>query len=118
MNIIFSRYNNILIAAPNGDLDHHNIEKHRQETDRHFKLSNSRSIIFDLKGVTFIDSSGIGYILGRYKQSLFAGGKTCFVNVPDHIKRLLSVSGLLKIIEVYPSIDEAISAIQRKGEKR
>lgn len=115
MNIVFNRYNNILIAAPYGELDHHNIEKHKKETERYFKLNNARSIIFDLKGVTFIDSSGIGYILGRYKQSLFAGGKTCFVNASDPVRKLLSVSGLLKIIKIYPSVDTAISAIE-KGE--
>ncbi|MCD8089117.1 MAG: anti-sigma factor antagonist, partial [Clostridiales bacterium] len=73
------------------------------------------NIIFDLKQVTFIDSSGIGYIIGRYKHCIFSGGKTAFVNVSRTAEKILEISGILKIIKIYPSTDAAISAMEKGG---
>ncbi len=115
MDISFSYYKNIIIIKPIGELDHHNIERHKNEADRQFKKRNSKNIVFDLKDVTFIDSSGIGYIIGRYKLTLFSGGKTAFANVNEQVKKILSISGLNKIIKSYPTTESAILGIEQQG---
>lgn len=117
MQINLSFYKNILIVSPIGELDHHNIEKHTAETDRCFKMRGFKYIIFNLEGVTFIDSSGIGYMLGRYKLALFAGGSAAAVNPSEQVRKIIKISGLLKIIKIYPNLDKAIENITRGGEK-
>ncbi len=115
MQLSMSFYKNILIISPIGELDHHSVERHAGEADRCFKMRNFKNIIFDLKEVTFIDSSGIGYILGRYKLALLAGGTTALVNVSDQVRKLAAISGLFKIMEEYPSVEAAIDSTLRKG---
>ncbi len=116
MQISMGFYKNILIISPIGELDHHSIEKHAGEADRCFRMKSFKNIIFDLGQVTFIDSSGIGFILGRYKLALLAGGKTALTNVSDQVRRLASISGILKIINIYPSVDKAIESLTRGGD--
>ncbi|MCD7905286.1 MAG: anti-sigma factor antagonist [Clostridiales bacterium] len=108
-------YKNILIISPVGELDHFNIEKYRREEDIMIKRKKPKNIIFDLGQVTFIDSSGIGYILGKYKLCMLSGGKAALVNVKGNTRKILEISGLLKIIKICPAIDQAIYAIEKGG---
>lgn len=117
MNIKYKRYKNTLIITPNGELDHHNIEKYRSETDRSFSFYNARNIIFDLSEVNFIDSSGLGYILGRYKLTLFAGGKTAVVIRGEAVGKIFRCAGLDKIIKTYPSVEAAKADIFKEVQK-
>ncbi|MGB9809387.1 MAG: anti-sigma factor antagonist, partial [Caldanaerobacter sp.] len=58
--------------------------------------------------LTFMDSSGIGVIIGRYKKVKNNGGKVAIANTSQHLKKLIEVSGLLRIIKCYNSLEEAI----------
>ncbi len=63
---------NLTIHMPK-ELDHHNAEEIKREADRLLGTRNIRSIIFDFEKTSFMDSSGIGMIMGRYKNIRFAG---------------------------------------------
>ena len=115
MDIKLRYHKNILIITPRGEMDHHNIEKYRNETDKSFERRNIKNIIFDMSETDFIDSSGIGYILGRYKQTLFVGGKTAVAGSNDAVKKIMSCSGLDKILKMYPSAEAAIAGIGREA---
>ncbi|MCD8159174.1 MAG: anti-sigma factor antagonist [Clostridiales bacterium] len=115
MNIRLEFYKNILIISPIGELDHFNIEKFRNKEDIQIRRKKPSNIIFDLSRVTFIDSPGIGYILGKYKLCMLSGGKTAFVNVNGNTRKILEISGLLKIIKICPTVDQAILAIEKGG---
>ena len=88
-------------------LDHHAVTYLRETSDRLIEAGNVKNIIFDFKDVSFMDSSGIGLIMGRYKKVMFIGGKAAVTNVGKTVDRIFKVSGLYKIIEKYDTIQEA-----------
>ncbi|MCX7923648.1 MAG: anti-sigma F factor antagonist [Clostridia bacterium] len=98
-----------LIVSILGELDHHSAEYIRQKVDSEIIKATTKNIIFDFSKVTFMDSSGIGVILGRYKNVQKINGKTSIANVNSQIKRIFEMSGLFKIIPVYDNLDIAIN---------
>ncbi|HHV99685.1 MAG TPA: anti-sigma F factor antagonist [Clostridiaceae bacterium] len=112
MHIKFSNRGTTLIIRINGELDHHTAEYVRQKIDSEILKSTTRNIVFDFSELSFMDSSGIGVIIGRYKNIRKLNGKAAVVNINDQIMRILNMSGILKIIPVYKSLDEAVSAVQ------
>ncbi|MBE5960057.1 MAG: anti-sigma F factor antagonist [Lachnospiraceae bacterium] len=100
-----------LIIQFNQDVDHHNAIWIREQADHLLEVKNVKNIIFDFTRVTFMDSSGIGIIMGRYKKVIFIGGKIAVCGVSETINRILSLSGLYKIMECYPSLNEALKSV-------
>lgn len=89
----------LFIRMP-GEVDHHSSRILRQETDRLMNMYPVRSIVFDFQDTIFMDSSGIGVILGRCRNLKFAGGRAVAIHLNGQIQRIFQVSGLHKIIEV------------------
>jgi len=92
--------NCLTIFLPN-ELDHHNAEEIKKEADHLIEKNHIRYVIFDFADTTFCDSSGIGVIMGRYKKVYMLGGEVCAVNADDRIRRILTMSGVTKIIHMY-----------------
>lgn len=90
------------------DVDHHNALWIREQADRILETKNVKNIIFDFSRVKFMDSSGIGVIMGRYKKVIFIGGKIAVTGVGDSIHRIFTLSGLYKIMASYKTIEEAM----------
>lgn len=88
------------------ELDHHNAEKIKRGSDRLIQDNNIRRIIFDFRKTSFMDSSGIGMIMGRYKNIRFMGGAVAAVHVNDRILRILTLSGIYKVIDIYEGLPE------------
>jgi stage II sporulation protein AA (anti-sigma F factor antagonist) len=84
-----------------GELDHHNAEKIRTGADKIIERQNIRSVIFDFEKTNFMDSSGIGVIMGRYKNLRCMGGKVIAINVSERLQKILTLSGIYKIVEIY-----------------
>lgn len=70
----------------------------RQAIDTEIDRRGIRTVILNLHDVTFVDSSGLGVILGRYKKLLPLGGEIIIKQVPPHIYKVMELSGLPKII--------------------
>lgn len=100
-----------LIIYINQELDHHAVSYLRESSDRLIEAGNVLHIIFDFKDVDFMDSSGIGLIMGRYKKVIFLGGKAAVTNVGGNVDRIFRMTGLYKIIEKYPTPDDAIKSL-------
>lgn len=109
MYLKFSKKDNTIVVVMSGELDHHSAENVRIKIDNKIDEFGSKNLIFDFSDVNFMDSSGIGIILGRYKKISEYGGKVAIVNLRPHIKRVFELGGLFKIIKEYESIEEAIS---------
>lgn len=82
-----------------GELDHHNAEKMRKKLDKEIVSSGANTIIFDLSGLTFMDSSGIGVLLGRYK--LFATKKLYITGAGESIDKVLKIAGVYTLMPKY-----------------
>lgn len=111
MNLDFDIKNNILIVSVNGEIDHHTSEEIRGEIEDKFYRMNAKNLIFDFSKTSFMDSSGIGMIIGRYKYVKNFGGRVCVARVNEKFDRIFKMSGLYKIINGYETIDEAIDGI-------
>ena len=81
------------------ELDHHVASQIREETDLLVSTYHIRRIIFDFKATNFMDSSGIGVILGRYRNAAFSGGKIVGENANQRITKLLTMAGLSLILQ-------------------
>ncbi|NLJ98536.1 MAG: anti-sigma F factor antagonist [Tissierellia bacterium] len=100
--------NDNLIVTLKGELDHHTSEDARKSIDQQYYKNNLLNIVLDLRGLSFMDSSGIGLIMGRYKNCKEERGNMSIVSTSPSIDRILKMSGLLKLMDVYSNIDEAI----------
>lgn len=98
-----------LVVYVTSDLDHHAVNFLRERSDRMIQAGNAKHIIFDFKNVDFMDSSGIGLIMGRYKKVMFLGGKAAVTNVGDNVDRIFKISGLYQIIEKYDTPAQAVA---------
>ncbi len=111
MKLNFDIDNNILIVSINGEIDHHTAEEIRNDIERKFYNANVKNMIFDFSNVTFMDSSGIGMIIGRYKYVKNFGGNVVVCNVNNTFDRIFKISGLYKIIKCYKNREEAVKAV-------
>ncbi len=82
-----------------GDLDHHTAVRIREELDELIADPGVKRLIFDLSGLGFMDSSGIGMMLGRYKIMSRRGGSIAVRPGDAQVDRLIELSGLYQIIE-------------------
>lgn len=97
-----------LIIYVTEELDHHVVKELRVRSDKLIQAGNVKHIIFDFSAVDFMDSSGIGLIMGRYKKVMFLGGKTAVTGVGKGVDRIFKLSGLYQIIERYETPKEAV----------
>lgn len=114
MDLKFKQKNRILIVMVTGEIDHHNASTLRRKTENALSEWNGKHIIYDFENVTFMDSSGIGVLIGRYKQLQALGGKIALVCTHDNIRKIISLSGLNKLIPAYDTIAEALSYVERR----
>lgn len=101
-----------LVAYPEGELDHLQAERLRVQMDASFERSGCKNILLDMKGVTFMDSSGIGMIIGRYKHAEKRRGQLALANMSDEVSRLFELSGLAKIILRTKTVADALTTLE------
>ncbi|SHJ97461.1 anti-sigma F factor antagonist [Tepidibacter formicigenes] len=111
MNINYKIEHRNLIVELYGELDHHIASEVREEIDMAIDQNSIKNVIFDFKNMNFMDSSGVGVVIGRYKKVSKTGGKVIAVNLNKHVKRIFELSGMNKIIEVYNNREEALSSL-------
>ena len=90
-----------------GELDHYCAQSVRRELDRLIADPAVRTLILDFSALQFMDSSGIGVILGRYRQMRDRGGAVCVAHMNRHIARIFHMSGMDRIIRQITTPQEA-----------
>ena len=100
---------NMIIVSLQGDLDHHVTEGIRTEIDGMVTERKIFTIAFDFRNVSFMDSSGIGLIMGRYKRIKPAGGRIYVSNLNCRLQRIFGLSGLNSITSQSHEIDSIIN---------
>ena len=91
--------NYLCIRMPK-EVDHHVAAGIREHADKLLLDDKVRNIVFDFEDTTFMDSSGIGIIIGRYRKISCFGGKVYAIHADERIRRILRASGMSSIIEV------------------
>lgn len=99
---------NVLIVRLVGELDHHEAEQLREEWTRKIYTTGVKHMIVNLKQLSFMDSSGLGVFIGRYKEIVQIGGEMVVCHVNPFVKRLFELSGLFKIVRLEKSEKQAL----------
>ena len=105
-----------LMIRMNAELDHHLAEEMRQVIDDVIDKRGVTHIVFDFTKVDFMDSAGIGLIMGRYKKVMDKGDIT-IVGVRESVKRILLISGLHKIVNIYELKGQAAISMSKQKKK-
>ena len=108
MKFELARSGNLLIVQVAGELDHHFADEIRMRIDAEIMKPPIRNILFDFNRLSFMDSSGIGMIMGRYKKIKALGGKAWIICNNPNAKRILEMSGVFKFIEKCRDVHDAV----------
>lgn len=112
IGIDFINDSKAVVVKINEEIDHHTCEKIKNKIDLAIEFRGARFLIFDFEGVNFMDSSGIGMVLGRYKLIQKRGGNVCVVSLKPTVRKIFKMSGIFKILEEYPSVDVALQKMK------
>ena len=96
-----------LLVGLDGELDHFCAQSVRRELDSMLRDPTVRQLILDFSGLTFMDSSGIGVILGRYRVLRERGGSMGVIHMNDHVSRIFHMSGMDRVIHQLDQVQEA-----------
>lgn len=91
----------VLTVYMQGEIDHHSAKSMREEIDKAIDFNMPSLLILDFSEITFMDSSGIGLVMGRYKNLQKNGAKLHLVNLSDNIYKIMKLAGIerLAVIE-------------------
>lgn len=106
MNVKHFLEDRLLVFEITEDLDHHSSEIIRRRADYEIQRFMPKRVIFDFNRVVFMDSAGIGLVIGRYKTASSFGGKLEMVNVNDNLRRIFEMAGILKMIPIVDSLEK------------
>lgn len=95
-----------LILKVTEEIDQHTADKIRRKLDNEIEIYSPKNVIFDFSGILFMDSSGIGMVLGRYKLVKMLGGNFEIINVNKRMKKIFDMSGVSRIITIREEEDE------------
>lgn len=112
VNVCTKRVGGVLVASLQGDLDDHSADAVRKALDRELDTMTPPRLVLDLEGVTFMDSSGLGVILGRYRKVSERGGQMRIASVPAQLHKLFAISGLHKVMPIHAKQGEAVRALK------
>ncbi|ALM28795.1 anti-sigma F factor antagonist [Bacillus altitudinis] len=111
LGIDFQIKESVLCIRLTGELDHHSAETLRQKVTNYLETEDIRHIVLNLADLSFMDSSGLGVILGRYKEIKQLGGEMVVCAISPAVNRLFNMSGLFKIIRMEPSEQTALQTL-------
>ena len=87
-----------LIFKMDEEIDECTAQKIRRKLDNEIERHMPKEIIFDFSKVSFMDSAGIGLLIGRYKLANMLGGKVQVANMTQPVRKIFQMSGMQRII--------------------
>ncbi|MCW2277364.1 STAS domain-containing protein [Heliophilum fasciatum] len=112
MELQIQRFDDALVVRLYGEIDMGVSEGLRRSIDREWERQRLRYLVLGLQEVDFIDSSGIGLLLGRYKRVIAQGGKMALVGARPAVHRILELSGMYKVMPGFAGEGEAIRMLK------
>ena len=101
----------ILIIIVAKEVDHHYSQELRKRVDILMECQGIVSVIFDFSNTCFMDSSGIGLVMGRYKKSRLSGGQVILTGLDASLERVMTMSGMFKLVENTNNIESALKLL-------
>jgi len=98
--VVYEKIQNTLYLRLPPEIDHHSSKEIRERTEEYLRESCVRKIVFDFSRTTFMDSSGVGALLGRYKRMREKGGSVEIRGTGEQIRRILRIAGIDRLIQI------------------
>lgn len=114
MEINYLEKQNTLIFKITEEIDEFKAKEIRRKADYEIERYIPKRVVFDFDRVSFMDSSGIGMILGRYKQTTMLGGKMEIMNLRPSVRKIFEMSGVLKLIPEIETVNDEFSKFEEK----
>ncbi len=114
MEIIFEVHEAVMTARLFGELDHHAAAEIRETIDSSLKQYAMRDLVFDFANVTYMDSSGIGVVLGRYRKLSEAGGSVAIAACTKSVRTILNLAGVFSLMPYAETKEEAVALLKGK----
>ncbi|HOB35449.1 MAG: anti-sigma factor antagonist [Firmicutes bacterium] len=111
MKITKQQSGDILVVGVSGELDHHSSALLKSEIGAELDKGGVRHIILDLRELTFMDSSGLGVLLGRYKELGKWQGKMLAFGLQPVVEKMFRLTGLNQLIPVHPDLASCYKAL-------
>lgn len=107
-----------LTARISGEIDHHSARWLRMDIDTALNDNQPNHLILDFSAVTFMDSSGVGLVMGRYKNMKAAGGTVELAGMPPYIEKVMTLAGMDKLVKMSEHNDNSSpSNVINKGKE-
>lgn len=104
MKVTYNEKDKLLKIEITEEIDHHSSEKIRARADFEIQKYIPKKLVMDFENVNFMDSAGIGMILGRYKMITMFGGTMGMINVHPSVRKVFEMSGVTKLIPIIEEI--------------
>ncbi len=114
MEVIYGVSENILVAELLGELDHHEAQHIREGIDEAALANGAKCLVLDFSKVRYMDSSGIGVVLGRYRKLTERGGEVAIASCPAMVKTILNMAGIFSLMQYFDAKEDAILYFKRK----
>lgn len=102
----------VLVIHLQGELDHHAVEQIRENIEQQLSENHYQGLVMSFRHIDFMDSSGLGLILGRYRTVTEHGGKMALCEVGPSLRKLFDMSGVLKVLSVFDDEQVAVQAVR------
>lgn len=100
METQYYKKDKLLVLKITEEIDDCSVQKIRRRADYEIERYMPKRVVFDFDSVTFMDSAGIGLIIGRYKFTNMLGGKLEVANLTGSVKKIFEMSGILRLIPI------------------
>ena len=104
----FYEKDKLLVFKITEEIDDHSVQKIRRRADYEIERFMPKRVVFDFNCVTFMDSAGIGLLVGRYKFANLLGAKLEVTNLTQSVNKIFEMSGILRLIPI-TTLEESIA---------
>jgi len=95
-----------------GELDLSSASVFKERVDEELRKTGAANLILNLQGLDFVDSTGLGAILGRHRQITLGGGKMILTSVPPKVQSMLEMAGLFSVLQCERTDKDALQVIE------
>ena len=113
MEVTYIPKHRLILVRVTGEIDHHSAESIRRVTEKEIRRTSAINIALDFGSVPFMDSSGIGMIIGRYKTASSLGGSVIVFDANEQVMRLMDMSGLSRLVIISDTMQKGITAMKK-----
>ena len=100
MSVQINVTGDVVTAYLGGELDHHTAKEMRETIDNAIELNMPTLLVLDFKDISFMDSSGIGLVMGRYRNLIKTGAELHIIGAPPNIYKMLKLAGIERLAKL------------------